>query len=248
MSQHLDSEVERAQRFASAEWQLYLSDTRREQELQSVATSVKATRILDLGSGGAQDLLSLAVQGVSCIALDLSEHIEVARKLFEQQDSKALGNVSFVRANAAQLPFNAASFDFINCRLVLPYTHNQTVLKEIRRVLRVDGKLLLKVHSNSFYWRKIRGAVAARKWASAAHSLWVLASGYLYQLSGWQVAWGPGRMETFQSTFRLRRELSRLGLQIEGKSINSSPTTPGFVVCAVDRTLGSATTCSSRRS
>jgi SAM-dependent methyltransferase len=68
----------------------------------------------------------------------------------------ALPDVSLCRAEADALPFPAGSFDCVTCIEVLehvPEGRQAEVLREMGRVLRTDGTLILRVpHRGAFDW------------------------------------------------------------------------------------------------
>lgn len=106
--------------------------------------SVCTTPVLDLGCGTGNDALYLSEKGKKVIALDYSE---VAVNLVKQ-------NVRGVNALIADiskpLPFEDHTFDLIIADLSLHYFSGKTtieIMKEIRRILKVNGCLLARVNS-----------------------------------------------------------------------------------------------------
>src|SRR5690348_2483413 len=96
-------------------------------------------RLLDVGCGGGAHAVELASRGWSVTGVDVSaDQLELAR---------ARG-VDVVEADAAELPFEGASFD----AAVSMFTHTDVddfaaVLREVARVLRPDGRFVyLGVH------------------------------------------------------------------------------------------------------
>jgi SAM-dependent methyltransferase len=96
-------------------------------------------RLLDVGCGGGAHAVELASRGWSVTGVDVSaDQLELAR---------ARG-VDVVEADAAELPFEDASFD----AAVSMFTHTDVddfaaVLREVARVLRPDGRFVyLGVH------------------------------------------------------------------------------------------------------
>lgn len=96
-------------------------------------------RILDLGCGEGKETASLARLGLHVIALDLSyAQLMHARRQLNGQVSDT--QVSFVQANAEQLPFAPGSFRIIYGKAVLHHLDVPSVSAEVERVLRPDGR------------------------------------------------------------------------------------------------------------
>jgi SAM-dependent methyltransferase len=90
--------------------------------------------ILDLATGTGIVARAAARSGACVVALDLSRNmLTVAQRMLPR-------STSFMRADAALLPFASRSFDAITCGLSLSHFANvPTVLAEIRRTLRPGG-------------------------------------------------------------------------------------------------------------
>ncbi len=100
-------------------------------------------RVLDVSSGGGWLSLRLAQQPEveSVTGIDLSgDMVSMAREAAELQDVDA----QFLQADAAEMPFEDASFDIVVSTLAMHHWSDpQQVLREIRRVLTPGGKMLL---------------------------------------------------------------------------------------------------------
>ncbi len=111
-----------------------------EATLHGLLGFVELGDVLDLGAGDGvvAELIAKRARSVTC--LDVSEAVvEAGRKRLAH-----LSNVSFVRADMHELPFAAQSFDELMALSVLPYAERlDSVLSEIRRVLRPEGRLVL---------------------------------------------------------------------------------------------------------
>ena len=138
--------------------------------------------------------------------------------------------VRFITSAAEQLPFTAGAFDVVLCRVSIPYTDNRAALAEMARVLRPGGILLLKTHHLRFYTRKFVDGVRRRSPLFSLHAVRVLVSGAIFHLTGRQPAGGLLLRESFMTERRLRKELDRLGLGIDGELADSNPFTPSYRV------------------
>jgi SAM-dependent methyltransferase len=212
------------------EWaQFTLAPSRFQASLDAVR-GLSIRRILDIGCGAGQELLPFVTgQEVLGIGLDSAPSAgSTGRQLFAARQIR--GRVTFVRSSAERLPFGSGDIDVIVCRLALPYTSNALALREMARVLRCGGLILLKLHYARFYLSRMRQAVAASDLLRAGAAARVLVAGALYHLTGRQPKNRLVGSECFQSDRLLRRELSRCRLAIRGVMPDSNPRTPSYVL------------------
>lgn len=103
-------------------------------------------RVLEVAVGTGKNLLYYPPD-CRIIAVDLSgEMLSVARKRAE----KLSMDVSFLLADAEALPFSAKSFDTVVSSLsTCTFPHPVITLREMARVCRTDGKILLLEHGRS---------------------------------------------------------------------------------------------------
>ena len=106
-----------------------------------VETSVK---LLDLGCGRGSFCNSAFKKGLEVYGVDFSE---VALK-----DAKALNNkINYVVSDAAKIPFKAEFFDYVVCLGSFEhFSDKRSVLKEISRVLKKDGKMFMFLPNSYF--------------------------------------------------------------------------------------------------
>lgn len=99
-------------------------------------------KILDVATGTGAQAYELAKQGYTVVGIDLSpEMLQQAKK---KLSSKL--KLSFQQADATDLPFKANEFDATSISLGLhdmPYEVDIKVLKEIKRVTKNNGKILI---------------------------------------------------------------------------------------------------------
>jgi ubiquinone/menaquinone biosynthesis C-methylase UbiE len=105
-------------------------------------------KVLDLGCGAGADCLTLSQRGLEVIGLDYS------REAITQAQAQIQGpslSVSFLQADMANpLPFPDQNFDAVMSNVAFHSFPDQllrSILREIRRVLRQDGLVLLNVNS-----------------------------------------------------------------------------------------------------
>ena len=112
----------------------------------------KNSKILDVATGTGAQAYALAKYGYNVVGLDLS------REMLEQAKKKLNRNLKlqFIHADATHIPYPANSFDAASISLGLhdmPYEIRLLVLKEIIRVTKTNGKIMivdyLEPHANS---------------------------------------------------------------------------------------------------
>lgn len=101
-------------------------------------------KALDIGCGGGWESIFLAQCGYEVTGVDLSQNaIELAKKRAEE----AGVTVNFKQGNALNLPVEDESIDFANdrgCFHVLSTEDREAYVKEVQRVLKPGGVLLLR--------------------------------------------------------------------------------------------------------
>jgi ubiquinone/menaquinone biosynthesis C-methylase UbiE len=98
---------------------------------------------LDIATGAGHTALAVAPHVARVVATDLTPAmLDTARHFLE---TRVVSNVEFARADAEELPFPAASFDLVTCRIAAHhFPHPERFLRETHRVLRTGGLLLLQ--------------------------------------------------------------------------------------------------------
>jgi Methylase involved in ubiquinone/menaquinone biosynthesis len=216
--------------YVRTEWQMFIDNAARSRESLDAVAGLSVRRVLDVGCGAGQELIPFATKlGAMCVGIDAASEVGMTgRELFA--DCAPDARVRFARATAETLPFPENSFDVTICRLALPYTHNARCLRELARVLRPGGMLLLKIHHARYYTRKFREGLSSVQLLSALHAARVLLAGSIYHVTGRQPRLRFPSRETFQTVSLLRRELARCGLEIKEKMGDSNPLTPSFLI------------------
>jgi SAM-dependent methyltransferase len=114
-------------------------------------------RVLEVGFGLGTDLMQFARGGSRVFGIDLTpNHVELAGLRFRTCGMKA----GLLRGDAEQLPFDSDSFDLVYSFGVLHHTPDMPqALREIHRVLKPGGRLLLTVYHRYSVWMAWRIAV-----------------------------------------------------------------------------------------
>ena len=212
------------------EWDKFMNEPERSRASLELSADISIKRVLDVGCGAGQELLPfLTERNARGVATDIASDVgQVGREMYAKHAPQA--RVDFLRCTAENLPFVSASFDVVVCRLASPYTHNARAFAEASRVLRPGGKYFLKISGVRWYLLELKQALKERKILSVIHASRVLVAGAIYHLTRRQPRWRIPSRETFQSEWLLRWELRRHGLSIHGKTPDSNPITPSFVI------------------
>lgn len=127
--------------------------------------------VLDVGCGDGVLALKLAARGARATGVDVSSRmIEVAERRARQEGR----NARFGVAEAENLPFASDSFDALLAVTVLCLIEDTgSALREMRRVLKPGGRLIVGELGRSSSWaaaRRVKGWLGASLWRSARFS------------------------------------------------------------------------------
>lgn len=181
--------------------------------LQEEIRRLSPKRILDLGCGAGQELMKFDDDSTEVkVGADIQFAAnEVFRKLRSNAgDDRAV----FINSAGEHLPFAAACFDLVICRVALPYMNSATAIREVARVLAPNGLLLLTVHTPKFYFIMLRRRLAEMSLKGIAYPVICFAGGVFFLLTGKQPTgeFWKGK-ETFHTRSMLFRELDAAGLR-----------------------------------
>lgn len=111
-------------------------------------------RILDAGCGPGLYTTYLALKGYNVIGIDIDRNkIDIARKINKNTncDSK------FLQGDLNKLPFKKEEFDLILCSDVIEHIKKDVqTIKELNRVLRNGGRLILSSTGNNKFTKKFK--------------------------------------------------------------------------------------------
>jgi len=122
-------------------------------------TLKKGSKILEIGAGNGTFSLEMEKKGYEVVGCDSllgisrEDVINLGKKVFE----KTGFDFRFVQANGVALPFKNESFDGVLCADVLEHIPDEgSALKEIRRIIKKDGILILQHQQRVFTKANLR--------------------------------------------------------------------------------------------
>ncbi|MFF2847527.1 class I SAM-dependent methyltransferase [Streptomyces sp. NPDC058001] len=139
----------------------------------ALAGDVAGLKVLDVGCGAGHYAAELLAGGAEVVGIDGS-----ATLLSHARER--LGDRAELRMHDAEKPLDFiddASFDGVVCALMLHYIADwQGLLRELRRVLRPRGWLLVSTTHPTADWRRFGGSYYAEDWVDrpVAGSAWVI--------------------------------------------------------------------------
>ena len=165
--------------------------------------------ILDVGCGAGQTLIATEFNpGTIVIGLDRDES---ALNLGRQLDQ----TIGFVCARGESLPFESERFDFVFSRVALPYMGLSDTLSEIRRVLKIQGRVWFVLHPYSMILKEMLDALTRLKLKRAVVCLYVIANGTVVNLLGkeFRLPFRKHYHESFQTVGGIKKLLRKAGFQ-----------------------------------
>lgn len=114
--------------------------------LKKLCGQIKGKKVLDVGSATGKLAIDLAKSGARVTGLDFSE--EMIKTAQRNAKNESVKGVEFVVADAKDLDFlQPTKFDIIIINILLPHLKTkeeiEKVLKEVRKTLKGDGRILL---------------------------------------------------------------------------------------------------------
>lgn len=193
--------------------------------------SIDIENVIDVGCGAGQELLPFVqMENVTCVGVDVSNTSgKVFNQFFEEKDIPS--RPVFIQSKGEQLPFESEKFDLVICRVALPYMNNRKALKEMARVLRPGGRLLLRTHSPQFYFGMVARRLKDFSLKSLAYPILCFTGGVWHWLVGKRMNIGLLKnKEVFQTTGTIKRDIRETGLVIKNERKSRCGEAKAFVL------------------
>jgi len=145
---------------------LSMSQAHWEQKVYSFGL-IGLNSVLDLGCGPGQWLRILAEHNGDVVGTDI-ERIPLEMALQTVKDSHHIG---LTQARAESLCFLAQTFDAVLCYSVLTYTNHESALREINRVTKPGGKVIVGLAGMGYYLKHVVEGVRYRNLAAVRYGL-----------------------------------------------------------------------------
>lgn len=164
-----------------------------------------AQRLLDVGCGMGQTLVCLEGD-FQRFGIDLDLEAVSAGRL-------ATAGIEFAVAQGQNIPFRSDRFDFLICRISLPYMPVRQVLGEFQRVLVSGGGVWIVLNSIAVPRQRLIEAIRGLRFKDVLFQLYVVANGAAFHFSGRTFPWplGRGGWESFQTVNSSARALAEAG-------------------------------------
>lgn len=108
-----------------------------------VLPRIKGHDVLEVGCGIGTLLADMVEAGYTCSAIDRSPQMVAATRDRLRRRGHATEAASVCQASVQQMPFDDASFDTAVSTFPTEYIYNPATLREIARVLRPEGRLII---------------------------------------------------------------------------------------------------------
>ena len=163
-------------------------------------------RILDVGCGMGQTLIA------ANLAPDVTAYgVDPDAAAIEAGQRVVPDNIRLSVGSGEALQFDDDYFDFVFCRVALPYMHVPRALAEMHRVLRPGGDLWLMLHPAEMYRLRAVTSLKQGHFKDVLFCGWIAANSGLLSIAGKQLTL-RNRTETFQTSRGIRRVLARAKL------------------------------------
>lgn len=135
--------------------------------LETIATPVRGAKVLEFGCNFGATSVVLAALGASVLAIDVdAATIELARLNVQRYGLANSIDIHHV-ADTRQLPIVDGTMDIVSCNSVLEYVPHSilpAVQREIARVLRPGGSILIMGTSSRLCPREVHSGVLGTNW------------------------------------------------------------------------------------
>ena len=199
--------------------------------------------VLDIGCGNARDIAMITKSGGRVFGVDISEGMVAAAR--QEVENMRISGVKLQVGDATSLAFPDASFDKVLCSEVIEHIPDAPLaLREMRRVLKPGGQLVLSTPNKSSWYGQERYRIwegllrrkwphPCDEWRSMEEVLTLLEESHLEVCERRSVCFIPGFILTY---FFLPHFLQRLLVKIIGNLelfLQRRLRDRGYTVCVV---------------
>lgn len=165
--------------------------------------------VIDIGCGIGQFFLASDMQGRVAIGVDVDPvAVRYGIRHYGEQ-------IHFVLGDASRIPLPDEVADLVVSRVALPYTHIPKTVREVRRLLRPDGRFWATLHSREMVLKWLRDAWRQRQYKNVLRQLYVLLNGYLFKYLGVLMPFKGRIYESWQDLGRFCRVLEKNGFDVK---------------------------------
>lgn len=180
--------------------------------------------ILDIGCGIGQTFLALNCTDRKCIGIDIDQ--EAIKYGIKNYGSK----IQFILSDARQLPIPSNFINLVFSRVSLPYTNIPKVIKEIKRVLKKDGRVWMTLHSRKVANKYLREAIKSPlDIKRLVHVIYILVNGYFLKYFGIVFPFFNGGYESWQDTSAMKKMLLSNGFEVKVHRDRNHTVIEGFL-------------------
>lgn len=161
--------------------------------------------IVDIGCGVGQSFLVLECTDRDCIGVDVhGASIEYGKEKFGDK-------IRFYHTDASNIPEPDNTVDLIYACVSIPYTNIPHVIKEMKRLLKVNGRVWMTLHSREYASEQLKIAIHNRRIKDFIHKIYLIMNGYLLKWFGFLIPWLNGDYESWQDADTMIRLLNKNG-------------------------------------
>lgn len=185
------------------------------ERIEFLGLDPKGKRILEVGSGNGQWLLAFAYDAKEVVGIEPSDEVREysLKKLREFPELSA--KIKVMKGYAEGIPFPDEHFDIVFCAGVLMFTDQDRALKEMVRVLKPGGELLITVNGLGYYIMYILEGLKHRNRERAEYGLYGLL-GTLLKLNADKLGVNPANIPPPKGVVvsEMEKKLSHLGCEL----------------------------------
>ena len=120
------------------------------------------------------------------------------------------GNVTYINSSGDSLPIVTNSMDLVFSRVSLPYVHIPTAIKEISRVLKIDGEIWITLHPFEMTLKHLWQSLKSFHYKDVIFRSYVILNGFLLHFFGTLIRFPvKGIYESFQTEKAIRSLLEK---------------------------------------